>query len=103
MNETPGSTPCSADPLVFESTRSSPEHAELLSICERLAHVWRERVQSESDLWNSLKQELAGTSSVAEALQAYSGNAAQRMRVALENAQRIFEENQTIVARFTRP
>lgn len=94
-------TPCSAAPLVFEASPSPPEHAELLSICERLAHVWSGRTRSECELWNDLNRELAGTSSVAEALQAFSENAAKRIRVALENAQRIFEENQTMAARFS--
>jgi len=94
--------PCSADPLVFSSPGNSSAHAELLSICERLAGVWGERARSESELWEKLKLELAGTSNITEALHAYSENAAQRARITLENAQRIFDEHRQMAARFSR-
>jgi hypothetical protein len=95
--------PHSTDPLVFASPSSSSAHAELLSICERLATIWSERARSEDEVWTSLKLELAETSSLEEALRAYSENAAQRGRKVLEEAQRIFEEHRQIVARFSRP
>jgi hypothetical protein len=95
--------PCPADPLVFSSPANSSAHAELLSICERLAGVWDERARSESELWEKLKLELSGTSNITEALHAFSENAAQRVRITLENAQRIFDEQQQMAARFSRP
>jgi hypothetical protein len=95
--------PCSADTLVFSSPGGSPARAELLSICERLEVIWDGRSHSELELWKTLRRELAETSTVEEALRIYSESAAQRMRMALENAQRIFEEHQEIVARFSRP
>jgi hypothetical protein len=97
-----GSTPC-PDPLVFTSPDSSSAHAELLSICERLAKVWDERAERERELCASLRRALAGTSNVEDALRAYSENAAQRMRLALEDAQRIFEEHRTMTERFAQP
>lgn len=87
----------------YPSPDNSSGRAELLSNCERLAKIWTERLRTESELWSSLKLELAGTSDVAEALHVYSENVAQRMRIALENAQRIFEEQQEITARFSCP
>ena len=92
-----------ADVLVLSSSEDSSAHAELLSICERLANVWGERARSESELWRDLELELGGTSSLTEALHAYSDNAARRLRIALENVQRIFEEQQMTTARFSRP
>ncbi len=97
-----GKPPC-PDPLVFTPPESSSAHAELLSACERLAKVWDERARRESELCNSLRQALAASSTVDEALRAYSENAAQRMHLALEDAQRIFEEHRTITARFAAP
>jgi hypothetical protein len=99
---TPGSTAC-PDPVVFESPQTSSAHAELVSICERLARVWSQRVDSEGEQWDKLKLELAAAPRVEQALRAYSEHAAQRMRMALEDAQRIFEEHRTIVARFSQP
>lgn len=97
-----GSTQC-PDPLVFTSPEAASAHGELLAICERLATIWDRRARSELELWKTLRLELAETSTVEEALRAYAENAAQRMRMALENAQRIFEEHQEIAARFSRP
>ena len=99
----PGCALRPADPLVFPSSGNASKHAELLSICERLASVWGERARRESELWSDLRLELGKTSSLTEALQAYSENAAMRMRMALENAQRAFEEQQQITARFSCP
>ncbi len=96
------STPC-PDPLVLSSPDASATRAELVSICERLARVWSERVHSEGEQWDKLKLELAAAPDVGRALCAYSEHAAQRMRMALEDAQRIFEEHRTIVARFSQP
>lgn len=96
-----GSVSC-PDPLVFTSPEPSCARSELLSICERLAEVWGERAQSELELWRNFKRELAETSNVEQALRAYSENAARRMHMALENAQRIFEEHQAIASQFSR-
>jgi hypothetical protein len=92
-----------ADPLVFTAPENESANAEFLSTCERFAKVWNERAQSEGEVRDDLRRALAGTGSLEEALRAYGENAAQRMRMALEDAQRIFEEHQTIAARFSRP
>ena len=97
------STTACPDPVVFEPSEASSARAELVSICERLARVWSERVHSEGEQWDKLKLELAATPDVGQALRAYSEHAAQRMRMALEDAERIFEEHRTIVARFSQP
>lgn len=97
---THGSASC-PDPLVFTSPEPSCARSELLTICERLAEVWSERAQSELKLWKNFELELGETSNVEQALQAYSENAARRMQMALENAQRIFEEHQAIASRFS--
>ncbi len=98
---TPGSTAC-PDPLVFTAPETSSARTELLSICERLAKVWSDRVQTEGKLWDNLKLELAATANAEDAVRAYSKHAAQRMRLALEDAQRIFEEHQAVTARLSR-
>ena len=85
------------------SPEDSSGHAELLSIWERLAKIWTERLRTESELWNSFKMELARASDVTEALQAHSESSGQRIRLSLENARRIFEEQQDIAARLSRP
>ena len=94
--------PSTADPLTFAPSEGSCAHSEFLSVCARLANVWAQRAQSETELWHRLNLELAGTSSLAEALQIYSDNAGQRLHIALENAKRIYEEQQAIAARFSR-
>lgn len=96
-------TSCTADPLVFAAPEDSAAHTELLSDCARLIRIWGDRAGNERELWNNLELRLTGTSNAEEALRAYSETAARRLRMALEDAQRIFEEHQAIMARFSRP
>jgi hypothetical protein len=87
----------------LRAPEDSAAHAELLSDCARLIRIWGERAGNERELWNNLELRLTGTSNAEEALRAYSETAARRLRMALEDAQRIFEEHQAIMARFSRP
>jgi hypothetical protein len=52
----------SVDPVVFAPMHDRSAHAELLSVCERLAQIWTQRGQLEADLLIRLKSDLARTS-----------------------------------------
>jgi hypothetical protein len=67
---------------------------ELLGAYEEARRAWLARVQSEVELWTGLAQKLTATRSVPEAVAAYQGCVAQRMKMAAEDAQRIAEECQ---------
>jgi hypothetical protein len=97
-----GGSRCAADPLVFSQEQDESTHAEILSVCERLAKIWKQRALIESDLWLRLKQDLANTSNASEALGVYSENVSARMRLTLENAERLFDEQLRIAQRFAR-
>ncbi len=75
-------------------------HTELLSDCDRIARIWRDRCQADAALWSALADELAGTSTLTDALAIYSNCAGERMRMVTENARRLFEEYQTMMQKY---
>jgi hypothetical protein len=89
------------DPLVFSSAQAEFARAEFMSVCERLTYIWAQRAQVERDLLVRLTLDLAKAPDISQALRVYSDNASQRMRIVLENAQRLFDEQQRIAERFS--
>lgn len=83
-----------------DSTKVPSSHAEFVTACERVAHIWKERAEGEAALWTDFKAALAGTRDFDEALQAYTEFACQRMHMATDDMRRLFEEYQDITGRF---
>lgn len=75
-------------------------HAELLAACERLAHIWKERADTEAAKWESFNVALARTQDLEEALTAYSDFSWNRMEATCEDTRRLFEEYRSIIAQF---
>lgn len=88
------------DPLVFPADQDLPERSELISVCERLSRVWKQRRELEDELLAGLELSLARTSDVPEALAVYQENARRRMQIVLENARRLFDEQLWMAKRF---
>ena len=65
---------------------------ELLDAYEQASRAWLARMKSELDLWTGLADKLTATRSVPEALAAYQECAAQRMKMAAEDGQRLSDE-----------
>ncbi len=65
---------------------------EVLDAYEQASRAWLARVQSEVDLWSGLAAKLSSTRSVPEALEAYQKFVTQRMQMAAEDGQRLFDE-----------
>ena len=82
------------------ATNPPSSHAEFLTACERVAHIWKERAQCEAALWSDFRSAMATTRDFEEALQAYAHFSAQRMQMATDDMRRLFEEYQDITGRF---
>jgi Phasin protein len=76
---------------------------ELLAAYEQASRSWLARVKSEMELWSELAEKLGRTQSLPEALGAYQQCVAQRVQMAAEDGQRLFEEYQTLMQKMTRP
>jgi hypothetical protein len=77
-------------------------HKELLDAYEQASRTWLARVKSEADLWSELAKKMAATRSIPEALAAYQDSVSQRMQLAAEDGQRLFDECQKITQKITR-
>jgi hypothetical protein len=76
---------------------------ELLGAYEQASRSWLARMKSEVDLWSALAAKLSATHSLPEAVAAYQECVAQRVQMAAEDGQRLFEEYQALVNKMTRP
>ncbi len=76
---------------------------ELLSNCERIARVWRDRAGIEAAEWADLHDRLVDTRTFAEAFNVYSDSALQRRQMASESVRRLFEEYRSMSRKFSRP
>ena len=72
-----------------------------LSENEQASRSWLSRVNSEIALWSELATKLSPTRSIPEVLEVYQRCAAQRMQLAVEDGQRLFDECQRITQRIT--
>jgi hypothetical protein len=83
------------------STRATNPQKELSETYEQASRAWLSRLHSEIALWSELAAKLSATHSVPEALEAYQKCVAQRMQMAVEDGQQLFEEYQKITQRIT--
>jgi hypothetical protein len=74
---------------------------ELSETYEQASRAWLARVNSEIALWSELATKLSTTHSVPQALDAYQKCVAQRMQMAVEDGQRLFDECQRITQKIT--
>jgi hypothetical protein len=103
-----GTTPSSPSQTASRARSTSPtrtahsdRHADLLSDCGRIARVWRDRSRADAALWSALADQLDKTTTLADALTIYSTCAGERMRMATENARRLFDEYQTMMQKYS--
>ena len=75
---------------------------ELLESYGRIGRAWLDRVQSEVTLWSDVSRRLSSTSSPSEAVETYTKLVSQRMQMAAEDAQRLFNESQEIMQKIGR-
>ena len=74
---------------------------ELIDTYEQASRAWLKRVNSEISLWSELVTKLSATRSIPEALEIYQKCAAQRLQMAVEDGQRLFDECQRITQKIT--
>jgi spore coat polysaccharide biosynthesis protein SpsF (cytidylyltransferase family) len=74
--------------------------AELLVAVERIACIWRQRAESEAEIWDSFRKKVEHTEDCDELLEVYSDFSQQRMQAATEDLRRLFEEYRDVVTRF---
>lgn len=77
-------------------------HKEMLAVCQEVSREWAERMQSEVALWSDLAAKLSASKSMPDGVDAYRDTVAQRMKLAAEDGQRLFEESQKIIGVMTR-
>jgi hypothetical protein len=77
-------------------------HKEMLAVCEEASREWVERMKSEVALWSDLASKLSASKSMPDGVEAYRDTVAQRMKLAAEDGQRLFEEGQKIIGAMTR-
>lgn len=90
-----GSTKSSSMPPFLKLSQTEAMVAlqkELIETYEQANRIWLDRVKSEVEFWSELGKKLSTTHSVPEVLQAYQESAAQRMRMAAEDGQKVSED-----------
>ena len=71
---------------------------EMMTAYEEVSRSWIDRVKAEVELGPTWRKKLsAGTGTVPDGMQAYRDTVAQRMKMATEDGQRLFEEGQKII------
>jgi len=75
---------------------------ELLDEYEKASHAWLARVKSEVDLWSDLATKVAASHSIPEGLETYRSCVSQRVQMAVEDGQRLFDETQKMIATITK-
>jgi len=75
---------------------------ELLDTYEQASRAWLERMKSEMELWAALATKMSGTRSVPEALEVYQKGLAQRMQMAADDGQKLFDGCRNITQQITR-
>ena len=74
---------------------------ELIDTYEQAGRALLRRVNSEIAFWSELATKLSATRSIPEALGVYQKCAAQRLQMAVEDGQRLFDECQRITQKIT--
>lgn len=75
---------------------------ELLNAYEEASRAWLSRVKSEVELWSNLAAKLNASRSVPEGLETYRDCVSQRVQMAAEDGQRLFDDGQKIIGVITR-
>jgi hypothetical protein len=75
---------------------------ELFDAYQQANRAWLERVKTEMELWSELATKMSATRSVPEALGVYQKSVAQRMQMAVEDGQKLFNECQNITQKISR-
>jgi Phasin protein len=75
---------------------------ELLEEYEKASRAWLSRVKSEIALWSDLATNVTASHSVPEGLDACREFASQRMQMAVEDGQRLFDEGQKTMVAITK-
>jgi len=92
---------------VFQLGKSQTEamltmQKEMMAAYEEAGRAWIERVKSEVALWSDLAAKLSASKSLPDGVDACRDIVAQRMKLAAEDGQRLFEEGQKIIGAATR-
>lgn len=74
---------------------------ELLQAYEDAGRAWTARVKTEVDFWSDLAKKLTASHSIQEGVDAYSQCASRRMEMVADDARRLFEDAQKIIAATT--
>jgi hypothetical protein len=74
---------------------------DMLAVCEEASRGWVDRVKSEMELWTDLAAKLSASHSVPDTLEAYRDSVAQRIKMAADDGQRLFEEGRKLVSAVT--
>jgi len=75
---------------------------EMMAAYEEASRAWIERVKSEVALWSDLAAKLSASKSLPDGVDACRDVVTQRMKLAAEDGQRLFEEGQKIIGAVTR-
>jgi hypothetical protein len=75
---------------------------EFLEAYEKANRAWLARLQSEVTLWSDLAKRLSSSSSASEALEASAKRLSQRMQMAAEDGQRLFNVGQEMTKEISR-
>ena len=65
---------------------------DLLAELEKASESWIGRVKSEIELWSDMSKRVTGSHTIPEGLDAYRDCVAKRMKMAVEDGQRMFDE-----------
>jgi hypothetical protein len=72
----------------------------LLENYEKSMRVWFARVQAEASLWSELPAKMAGSGSVANALEVYSDCVSRQLQMSAEDGQQFFDDCRRIASNF---
>jgi hypothetical protein len=75
---------------------------ELMAAYEEAGRSWIERVKAEVELWSDLAAKLSTSHSGLDRMEACRETAAQRMKMAADDGQRLLEEGQKIIGAVSR-
>jgi hypothetical protein len=82
--------------MPFQPDRALALQKELVQSYGQANRAWLERVQSEAALWAELAAKLARTSSLPEAIEAYTHCVSQQIRMTAEDGKRLLDDSQQI-------
>ena len=75
---------------------------EMMAAYEEASRSWIERVKAEVELWSDLATKLSASETAPDRMKACRETVAQRMKMATEDGQRLFEEGQKAIGAVSR-